>query len=144
MRSAFGVDHGVVSKATEEVPDWASGAIPASTAVAYNNSRKRKLKAAAGNFAYQGVGSAAGSVAGLGLAAVALKSKRMPAFVKSTTRIKVPFRKSPMTMSGDYKEGAAGMGVSGLVGGVAGGWAGQRHLQHVKKDPEYGYKKVTT
>jgi hypothetical protein len=139
MISAFGVDHGSISKAADTVPDWASGAIPASTAVAYNKTRRNRVKAATHNFGFQTAGSVLGGAAGIGLGALALKSKRVPKFLTSTTTKKLPFGRS-VTINADHKKGFAASTVSGITGGVAGGYAGQKHLQHLKKDPEYKYK----
>lgn len=138
MRSAFGVEHGLVNKAADTVPDWASGAIPASTAVAYNKTRRNRVKAATHNFGIQTGGSILGGAAGVGLGALALKSKRVPKFLTKPSTFK--FAGKTAKVSADAKRGFAVSTVSGITGGAAGGYAGQKHLQHLKKDPEYKYR----
>lgn len=142
MLSAFGVEHGTVSKRKGQMPDWLSGAVPASTAVAYNKSQKRKTKAAASNFAVKTAGGAAGAVAGLVAAGVALKTKRVPKFLmKETTLRKIPLVKKPIVITSGEKKRYVATVVSGGTGGIAGGYAGQKHLDRIKKDPQYGYRR---
>jgi hypothetical protein len=145
MISAFGVEHGLVSKADQRsVPDWASGAIPASTARAYSHAEKKKASAASRNFVYSSAGTAAGTLAGASLVGLAFKKakplKYMPkTFYRSTKNVKLPFSK-PTTIGSGEKQRWLGMTVAAPAGALGGGIAGAAHLKHMRKDPKYAFK----
>lgn len=131
MISAFGVDHGTISK-RETVPDWMSPVLPASTVRAYDRSKRRKLEAAGGNLAAKTGGAAAGGAVGLGLAAIAGKKLK-------------PLREG-MKVAGHAVDAKTLRGwtqatVSSAAAGAGGGVAGGAHLSHVKsKKQRYGYR----
>jgi hypothetical protein len=144
MISAFGVDHSMVSKAMpDKVPDWASGAMPASTARAYNYSSKKKSKAAANNFAWKTAGATAGTLAGASLVGMAFRKakplKYMPKFFYKGTPVKNPFTGKKTTITSGEKQRYFGMSLGGTVGAATGATAGAAHLNRLKKDPQYGF-----
>jgi hypothetical protein len=144
MISAFGIDHGMVSKAMpDKVPDWASGAMPASTARAYNYSGKKKTKAAANNFAWKSAGAAAGTAAGATLVGLAFKKakplKHMPKFFYEGTPVKNPLSGKKTTITSGEKQRYLGMSIGGTLGTAGGATAGAVHLNRLKKDPKYDF-----
>lgn len=122
----------------QTVPDWASGMLPASTVRAYDYSNKHKKEAATHNFAVRAGGAAAGSAAGLGLAALAIKTKKVPKWILRDTVIRTGKGKTATIASGEKKRYVGGL-ASGAVGGVVGGVAGQQHLKRVQRSPRYEY-----
>lgn len=156
MISAFGVDHGLVSKAEsdakirpvkpampEKVPDWASGAMPASTARAYNYSENKKVKAAAHNFAWKTAGGVAGSAAGAALTGLAFRKakplKYMPKFFYGNSKVVNPLTGKKTTLTPGEKRRMLGLSLGGTFGTIGGGVAGSAQLHHMKSDPQYGY-----
>lgn len=131
MISAFGVDHGAISK-RETVPDWLSPVLPASTVRAYDRSKRRKLEAAGGNLAAKTGGAVAGGAVGLGAAALAGKKlKPLREGVKLAGR----------SVDAKTLRGWTQASLSSTVAGAAGGVAGGAHLSHVKrKKQRYGYR----
>ena len=146
MISAFGVDHGSISKADKQAPDWIAGALPASSVHAYNRSTKNRKKAAATNFAATLGGSAAGTATGAGLVALAVRrgrgSAKAPKFMYRDSLIKNPVtgKKTPITAS--EKQRYAGIGAGSAAATAIGGTAGAGHLKYVqdKKKEKYGFK----
>jgi len=143
MLSAFGVHHAISKKAPDKVPDWISGVVPASSANAYNRSSKNKMEAGASNFAVKSGATALGGVAGLGAAALAVKTKKVPKwFLKDTTIKPIKFiTKNPTTIKAGEKQRSIATTLGGAAGSVAGGTAAQWHLKRVEKNPRYGVKK---
>jgi hypothetical protein len=140
MQSAFGVDHGEVSKADRSrVPDWAGGVIPASAANAYNRSTSHKGEALASNFAVKSGAAALGGLTGIGLTALAVKTKKLPKwFLKdSTIRPIKHITKNPTTIRAGEKQRSIATSIGGAIGGVAGGTAANYHLKAVRKNPRY-------
>lgn len=133
-KSAFGVS----KRERSTVPTWASGVLPASTVRAYDYSNRNKKKAAANNFAARAGGAAIGSAAGLGLAALAIKTKKVPSWVLKDTKIAVKGKKPIAITAGEKKRYVGGL-ASTALGGVVGGAAGQQHLRHVQNSPRYDY-----
>lgn len=122
MLSAFGVDHGEFSKAeSDTVDDMLTPLIPGSTVRAYDNSRRRKKKAALENFAVKTAGAAAGFGAGTLLA--------------RATRGRIPRLVANPSHSGYYTS-LLGTGTAGIGGGVA----GSQSLKSIKRDKQYRYK----
>jgi len=144
MISAFGVEHGLVSKALpDKVPDWASGAMPASTARAYNYSGDKKTKAATHNYAWKTAGATAGTAAGAALVGLAFKKAKplryMPEFFYRKTPIKNPFNGQKTAITSGEKQRYLGMTLGGALGTVGGAAAGGAHLHRLKKDPQYKF-----
>ena len=147
MISAFGVAH-LISKADQPrgVPDWASGAIPASSARAYSAAEKHKVNAAARNFGYSSAGTVAGTLAGASLVGLAFKKAKplryMPkTFYKPSKDVRIPFNGGKTTTIGSgEKQRWLGMTVAAPLGAVGGGAAGAAHLKHMRKDPRYAFK----
>ena len=135
MQSAFGIEHGSISKAdekaTDTVDDVLTPVLPGSTVRAYDNSRRNKRKAATQNFALKTGGAALGATGGTILA---IKTKGKIKFLNQPSM----FKKTPITphMKQGYFSAAAGS----MGGGAAGGTAGNLSLHQIKNDPEYKYK----
>lgn len=145
MYSAFGVDHGTISKADRpQVPDWASGAIPASSAKVYNKTTRNRKEAAARNVLWTAAGSTAGTAIGAGLVGLAFRrgktTKRIPKFFYRDTKIKNPLTNKKTLITPGEKQRYLGMTMGGTVGTVGGGAAGAVHLHRVKRDKKYGYE----
>lgn len=147
MLSAFGVEHTGISKAApEKIPDWASGAIPASSARAYNQSSKNKGKAAGKNFLWSTGGTAVGTLAGAAVTGMAFKKAKpmrfMPkTFYKPSKKVLIPFSGGKRTTIGSgEKQRWLGMSIGAPLGAAGGGFAGAAHLHQLKKDPKYGFK----
>jgi hypothetical protein len=131
MQSAFGVEHGSISKAephpTDTVDDVLTPVLPGSTVRAYDNSRRNKRKAAVENFATKTGGATLGAGAGTLLA------------FKTKGRLK--FLNKPIkSVSPAHKQGYYASVLGGLGGGMGGGLAGNLSLHKIKNDPEYKYK----
>lgn len=130
MRSAFGVEHGSISKAekpTDTVDDVLTPVLPGSTVRAYDNSRRNKAKAATENFAVKTAGAALGAGAGTLLA-----YKTRGRFKFLNTHFK--------GVSPAHKQGYYASALGGMGGGIGGGAAGNLSLHKIKNDPEYKYK----
>ena len=157
MISAFGVDDGLVSKEdTRKVPDWASGAMPASSAKAFSNSRKHKTDAGVRNFGWTTGGTAAGTAVGATLVGLAFRKakpyKHMPKFFYKETPVRNPFKGTGRThlqnphgpggtvITSGEKQRYLGMTLGGTLGTAGGAAAGAYHLNQVKKNPRYRYK----
>jgi hypothetical protein len=145
MISAFGVEHGLVSKALpDKVPDWASGAMPASTARAYNYSGDKKTKAAAHNFAWKTAGATAGTAAGAALVGLAFKKAKplryMPEFFYRNSKVKNPFTGGKTNITSGEKRRYLGMSLGGTVGTAGGATAGGVQLHRLKSDPQYRFE----
>lgn len=144
MLSAFGVDHGSVSKkAPDRVPDWISGVVPASSASAYNRSKQHKLEAGASNFAVKSGATALGGLAGIGAAALAVKTKKLPKFFlrDSTIRPIKGITKNPTIIRAGEKQRSIATTIGGVIGSAAGGTAAHAHLKRVEKNPRYTGRK---
>jgi hypothetical protein len=143
MLSAFGVDHGTISKADApkkrrevikpdaKLPRVAGNMVPASTARAFDNSTKHKGQAAGLVTAGKIAGSVAGGAAGI---AVASKLTKNPRFFKEGSKIAL------RAVSAKDKRNAAryaGMTVGGAVGSTALSEASSRHI---RRSSRYGYK----
>lgn len=143
MISAFGVEHLVSKAMPEKVPDWASGAMPASTARAYNYSGDKKTKAAAHNFAWKSAGAAAGTAAGATLIGLAFKKakpmKYMPKFFYKPTPVRNPFTGKGTAITSGEKQRYLGMSIGGTLGTAGGATAGAAQLHRLKKDPQYKF-----
>jgi hypothetical protein len=143
MISAFGVEHLVSKVMPDKVPDWASGAMPASTARAYNYSGDKKTKAAAHNFAWKTAGGAAGTLAGASLVGMAFKKAKplryMPKFFYKPTPVKNPFTGKKTEITSGEKQRYLGMTLGGTVGTATGATAGAVQLHRLKKDPQYRF-----
>jgi len=141
MISAFGVDHGSISKG---VPDWASGTIPASANHAYNRTKKHKVEAAARNVGWTAAGSAAGTAVGATLVGLAFRkgkqTKRIPKFFYRDTPVKNPFSGKKTKITSGEKQRYLGMTLGGTLGTVGGGAAGATHLKRLEKEKKYGYQ----
>lgn len=132
MRSAFGVEHGSISKSENDtVDDILTPVLPGSTVRAYDNSRRKKHKAAAQNFAIKTGGAAIG--AGLGTLA-AVKTKGKIPFLNRASTIRGHEINAPMKQG--YYASTLGAGGAGLVGGAA----GNASLKQIKRDPEFKYR----
>jgi hypothetical protein len=130
MQSAFGVEHGGISKAeksTDTVDDVLTPVLPGSTVRAYDNSRRNKRKAAVENFATKAVGAGIGAGAGT---LVAYKTKGKIKFLNTSTK----------NISPAHKQGYYASILGGVGGGIGGGTAGNISLHKIKNDPEYKYK----
>jgi hypothetical protein len=147
MLSAFGVEHGAVSKRDDRrVPDVISGALPGSTVHAYNRSGRHKKEAATRNFLYSTGATVAGGAAGIGLAGMALRrgkaSGKLPKFFAESTPYKNPFTGNKTKFTADEKQRWLGRVTAGAVGGsTAGAAAGAIHLKHLDRQRKYDYKK---
>lgn len=141
MISAFGVDHGEISKADkpkkrllhppDKLPRVAGNMVPASTARAYDNSTQRKPEAAGLVTAGKIAGSVAGGAAGI---AVASKLTKNPKFFKTASKIALK------RVSGKDKRNAAryaGMTLGGAVGSTA---LSEGTSRHIRRSARYGYK----
>lgn len=149
MLSAFGVEHGPISKAEGKkkakrslvlvnpndpdarLPRVAGNVVPAATVRAFDNSRQRKPEAAALNIGSKVAGSTVGLAAGGALATVA--AAKSPALRRSS---KVLGR----TISAAQKKGAAqyaGATAGGAVGSTIGSEWSSRHIRRSKR---YKYK----
>lgn len=144
MISAFGVDHGVVSK-RETVPDYLTPLLPASAVKAYDRSRRNKERALAENMGARVGGSAVGAAIGIG--ALAASRKRIPFLMKPTAvslgRAGRHANRAPrvVTLSADRKYGFAQSAVAGAVGGAIGGSAGNASLTRIKREKKtFGYR----
>lgn len=130
MKSAFGIDHGGISKAensTDTVDDLLTPVLPGSTVRAYDNSRRNKRKAAAKNFAAK----AAGAGTGLGLGTLAAWK----------TKGKIKFLQTPYkAVSPHMKQGYYASVLGGAGSGAGGATAGNVSLASIKRDPEHKYK----
>lgn len=142
MHSAFGVDHGISKRDAEKIPDWATGLMPASAARSYERAGTRKKEAAASNFAVKAGGSALGGLAGIGLTAAAVKTKKLPKWFLRDSSIR-PIKyitKNPTTIKAGEKQRSIATSLGGLIGGAAGGTAANLHLKSVEKNPRYRIK----
>lgn len=135
MRSAFGIEHGVVAKAA--MPDLAVSALPGSTVAAYNKSTKRRKEAAARNLGAKAVGGAIGSA--VGLAGMAVAGKRVPALNRTTVVLgrKGKHAKPRLAVSAQKKAGWTEATVVGATGGIGSTIAGNRSLKRIKSDERY-------
>ena len=131
MRSAFGVEHGNVSKMRKTVPDWATGPLPASTVKAYDRSEKHKVRAGAGNLAAKVGGGAIGGSVGLAAAGV-LGRKLKP--LREGVKI------GSHAVEAGTLRGWTASTIAGAGATATGGSAGAMHLSHVKQDKKYGYR----
>jgi len=134
--SAFGVEHGEVSKLQDPkrrtVPDWLSPVLPASTVRAYDKSKKNKLEAAAGNLGAKTIGGAAGAALGLGAATIAGKKIKV-----LREGVKVAGHSVDAKTLRGWTQATASSGAGGATGGVLGG----AHLSRVKEDKKrYDYQ----
>lgn len=132
MISAFGVDHGPISKKADgprkTVPDWLSPVLPGSTVRAYDRSKRHKMEAAGQNLGARAAGAAAGGLAGLGVAAVAGKKLK-------------PLREGVKHVSGGTLRGWTQSTLSGAGATAGGGVAAGYHLEQVKRNKKrYGYR----
>ena len=135
MISAFGIEHGSISKAdenpTDKVDDILTPVLPGSTVRAYDNSRRNKRKAAVENFATKAVGAGAGLAVGT--------------LIGVKTKGKVKFLNTPSVLRGrtitpHMKHGYYTNLTGTAAGGVGGGAAGNLSLHSIKRDPDYKYK----
>lgn len=145
MQSAFGVEHGAVVK-RETVPDWMTPALPGSTVVAYNNSSDQKVEAAGKNLGAKAVGGVTGSAVGLG--AMLLAGKKVKALQKPTVLLARKAKhakqvKPRLMLSAERKQGFAQASAMGSSGGIGGTYAGNRSLQDIKRDKQYGYRRAS-
>ncbi len=151
MRSAFGVEHGDISKARRRdpharVPDALTAVVPGSTVTAYNRSTAHKKEAAARNLGAKVAGGVGGGAVGLGLLALAtrkpglMRTGRVAGALARPTVKKIPGVKKPLTLSPDQKKGWAQSTVSGGLGGIVSGVAGSSQLASVRRDKKYGYR----
>jgi hypothetical protein len=137
-RRHFGRDEGYFGKAyvPEKVPKRVADTMPRSTVAAYDNSGKRKVRAAASNYGTRVVAGSLGTAAGIGLAALAgSKMKSM----NEVTRIGVlghTIKISPK-MKGRWAQSTVG----GIAGGAAGTYAGDRHLKRIERSSKYEYRR---
>jgi hypothetical protein len=145
MRDAFGVER--VAKAKKEpqkrVPDWAKAAMPASAADAYDNSRKKKVKAGGTNWALKSGSALAASTATAGGMYILARKGKLPAwFNRSSTYSHIPIiRKTPFTVHAGEKQRYLGSTVAGTAGTITGGFVGQKHLKHVQDSKQYDYRR---
>lgn len=142
MISAFGVDHGYISKADDKpkkrrirppdkLPRVAGNVVPASTTRAYDNSSKRKPEAAGLVTAGKFVGSVAGGAAGL---AIASRASKNPQFFKTSSKIALK-----RVSRGDKRNAARYVGMT--LGGGAGSTAlSEGTSRHIRRSERYGYK----
>jgi hypothetical protein len=169
MFSAFGVEHGEISKmgpdqssvhvnkplgiankyvqdvntGNKKVPKKAYPFLHASVVRAYDDSRAHKVKAATKQAGAAAVGGAAGSLAGL--TAVALAGKKVPG-LRSATQLKnvralkrIPKVRN-MTITSERKIGlASGIGA-GAVGGTSGAASNYYALENTKKNKKYKFR----
>lgn len=135
MPDAFGVSK---YQDPKRVPDWALAAMPASSAAAYNRAKTRKKEALASNFAVKtgAAATAAGSVAG-GVFLLSRKGK-LPKFFLRPSTISVPKTKLSATIDPGEKQRTLASMVGGGAASVVGGYAGQKHLKAIRKNPRYG------
>ena len=135
----FGRDEGFFGKAyvPEKVPKRVAESMPRSTVEAYDNSGKRKVRAAATNYGARVAAGAAGTAAGIGLAALAgSKMKSM----REVTRIGLVGGKS-IHITPKMKGRWAQSTVGGITGGAAGTYAGDRHLKRIERSNKYQYRR---
>jgi len=157
MLSAFGINHGLISKmdpgstdmhvnrpigtankyvqtintGNKKVPKKAYPFLHASVVRAYDDTRAHKVRAATKQAGAASIGGAAGSLAGL--TAVSLAGKRVPALRNSS---KILGR----TLTSERKIGlAAGVGA-GAVGGTGGAAANYYALENTKKNKKYKFR----
>ena len=120
MISAFGVNHGLISKAKGEydrLPEHAGHVLPAATVRAYDHSKKHKKEAAAINFVSQAGGGLAGTAAGItGTVILARKNPKLFKQKKILGYIVKPDRQKEAAR---YVAGAAGAGLTSLAGSSA-------------------------
>lgn len=145
MISAFGVEHGVVSKA-EKLSSNITPMLPSTTVMAYNNSRYNKKRAAARNFAARAVGS------GLGLGAGYLAYKHVPMgrWLNSATKFKtrapsyskgkLSLKRKNVKFSSDKKKGYVASAMTSMGAGVGGYIGGKESLQNIKESPRFRYE----
>jgi len=146
MLSAFGVEHGEVSKAADRrrVPDWMGGVVPMSAANAYNRSTSHKTEAGMSNMAVKSGAAAAGALAGIGATALAVKTKKLPKFFLRDDTIPAikHITKKPTLIKAGEKQRSIATTLGGAIGGVAGGTAANYHLKAVKKNPRYNEGRI--
>lgn len=120
MISAFGVNHGLISKARGEykkLPEEAGHVLPAATVRAYDHSKKRKNEAAAINYISQAGGGIAGTAAGMtGVVLVARKNPKLFQQRKVLGYVVKPERQKEAAR---YVAGVTGAGLASLGGSSA-------------------------
>lgn len=136
MQDAFGVSKEY--KEPRRVPDWALATIPASTAAAYNRAKERKKEAAASNFAVKSGAAAATAGTVAGSVFLLSRGKKLPKFFLKPSEVKVPKTKIKATINPGEKQRTLASAVGGAAAGSVGGYAGQKHLKTIKKNPRYG------
>jgi hypothetical protein len=129
MLSAFGVDHGSISKADRKrrvgpstVPDSLAAIIPGSTVRAYEYSPPgKKLKNASRNFGAITAGGVAGGAVGAALAAPLIRKIPIKRQLLTAPKLLQPkgLRAKPMTLEGSAARNYAQAGAWG-VGSTAG------------------------
>jgi len=167
MISAFGVEHGDISKAQKRMidpearlPHAAGNILPASTVRAYDNSRKNKPKAATYNFASQVLPGMVGSAVGLEAASLLLRKKpglikpiklKVPSTKKVRTGIAVDskgtatpkYRKLRTTKEinlGDRQEKVLGLVTAGGIGTLSSLTGSQLTSNHIKRSKRFDYQ----
>jgi hypothetical protein len=136
MPDAFGVSKEF--KEPKRVPDWALATMPASTAAAYNRAKTRKKEAAATNFAVKSGTAAATAGTVAGSVFLLSRGKKLPKFFLKPSEVKIPKTTIKGTITPGEKQRTLASAVGGGLAGVAGGYAGQRHLKTIKNNPRYG------
>jgi hypothetical protein len=63
----------------------------------------------------------------------------MPKVFYKGTPVKNPFTGKKTTITSGEKQRYLGMSLGGTVGAATGATAGAAHLNHLKKDPQYGF-----
>ena len=120
MISAFGVNHGLISKAIgdyDKLPERAGHVLPASTVRAYDHSKKRKKEAATVNYVSQVGGGIAGTAAGMtGVVLVARKNPKLFQQRKVLGYVVKPERQKEAAR---YVAGVTGAGLASLGGSSA-------------------------
>jgi hypothetical protein len=133
MISAFGVNHGLISKASEhreKLPENAGHILPASTVRAYDHSKQKKKEAALINFASQAGGGAAGTAAGI-TGAVILARKR-PGLFKDKKIIAMRIPSARQKEAARYVSGVGGATLASLAGSSA-------TTAYIKRSKRYDY-----
>lgn len=126
--SAFGIDHGLVSKRIlpDRMPDSVAAVVPGTAVRAYDESpRKHKVRNAARNTAVK-VGT--GAAVGLGTAALVRGGlRKMPPMTKT---LKLGSKRKVV----DFKRAPVGTVLGGMVGGGASSYAGQKSYKNIKAE----------
>lgn len=161
MLSAFGIDHGNISKmgpdasdvhskknlnvvsrkvkrittGDAKIPKAAYFVTPGSVIRAYDDSRAHKVKAAGKQYVSAAGGGLAGTIAGGAAAAIAMKKvPGIKRFAGKATKI------GRVNISADKKAGALGAMGASMGAGVGTSSANLASLQHTKRDPQYKFR----